>query len=96
MVLLSDYEKDGKVIAESFLQANVKTRTKYKCCALHHCVRENKLTQDAYYIVKNIIFSIIRTMPSVNNYMRLQEHQVSIYIFDHFDIVFQRDDSILC
>jgi hypothetical protein len=81
MILVSDYEKDGKVIAESFLQANVKTRTKYKCCALHHCVRENKLTQDTYYIVKNIIFSILRTMPSVNNYMRLQEHQVRILNF---------------
>jgi hypothetical protein len=59
----------------------VKTRTKYKCCALHHCVRENKLTQDTYYIVKNIIFSILRTMPSINNYMKLQEHQVRIYYF---------------
>jgi len=76
MVIISDYEKDGKDFAESFLQANVKTRTKYKCCTLHHCVRENKLTLDPYYIVKNIIFSILRTMPSVNNYMKMQEHQV--------------------
>jgi hypothetical protein len=74
MILTSEQDKDGKIIAESFLQANVKTRTKYKCCALHHCISENKLTQDPYYIVKNIIFSILRTMPSISNYMKLQEH----------------------
>lgn len=71
----NDYET--KVIVESFLQANFKARTKYKCCVLHHCVRENKLSHDSYYIFKNIIFSILRTIPSLKNYMKLQEHNVS-------------------
>ena len=44
MVVTSNNEVDLKVVVESFLQANVKSRTKYKCCVLHHCIRENKLT----------------------------------------------------
>lgn len=75
MVIKSDCEWDQKVIVESFLQANVKARTKYKCCVLHHCLRENKITQDPYYIVKNIIQSILKTVPSLSNYMRLQDHE---------------------
>lgn len=68
---------DLKVVVESFLQANVKSRTKYKCCVLHHCIRENKLTQDPYYIVKNIIFQVLRTVPCLKNYLKLQEHNVT-------------------
>jgi len=75
MILLSEDEKDARIIVESFLQANVKTRTKYKCCVLHHCLKENKITHDPYYIVKNIIFNILGTMPSLANYIRMQEHQ---------------------
>jgi hypothetical protein len=71
MVVTSNSEADLKVVIESFLQANVKSRTKYKCCMLHHCVRENKLTQDPYYIVKNIIFQIMRTLPCIKNYLKL-------------------------
>lgn len=74
MIIIGDDERDAKIIVESFLQANVKTRTKYKCCVLHHCSRENKLTLDPYYIVKNIIYNILRTMPAIANYMKLQEH----------------------
>ena len=75
MVLLCEEEKDARIIVESFLQANLKTRTKYKCCVLHHCLKENRITHDPYYIVKNIIFNILGTMPSLANYMRIQEHQ---------------------
>ena len=81
MVIVGDYEVDAKVVVESFLQANVKTRTKYKCCVLHHCLRENKMTLDPYYIVKNIIFNILRTLPSLTSYMKLQEHNVTYLIF---------------
>ena len=61
------------MIVESFLQANVKTRTKYKCCMLYHCQRENKVTLDPYYITKSIIFNIIKAIPSISNYIRLQD-----------------------
>ena len=81
MIIVGDYEVDAKVVVESFLQANVKTRTKYKCCVLHHCLRENKMTLDPYYIVKNIIFNILRTLPSLTSYMKLQEHNVTYLIF---------------
>lgn len=55
VMLLMGAATDTRVIIESFLQANVRTRSKYKCCVLHCCTRENKITHDAYYIVKNII-----------------------------------------
>jgi hypothetical protein len=71
MILISEDEKDSRIIVESFLQANTKTRTKYKCCVLHHCLKENKLTLDPYYIVKNIIFNILGTMPSIKNFMNI-------------------------
>jgi hypothetical protein len=73
LVVTSDEDWDLKVLVESFLQANVKTRTKYKCCVLHHCVKENKITLDPYYIVKNIIFNILRTVPTLENYFKLHE-----------------------
>mmetsp|Transcript_39480 Transcript_39480/g.37930 ORF Transcript_39480/g.37930 Transcript_39480/m.37930 type:complete len:89 (-) Transcript_39480:2247-2513(-) len=76
---------DTKVVVESFLQANVKTRTKYKCCAVHHCVRENKMSQDPYYIVKNIIFQIMRTLPALKNYMEFQDHNFIEEMMAPFD-----------
>jgi hypothetical protein len=78
IMILVGNDQDTKVVVESFLQANVKTRTKYKCCVLHHCIRENKMTHDSYYMVKNIIFSILRAVTPLKNYMKLQEHNVKI------------------
>jgi len=80
-MLLVGNDQDTKIIVESFLQANVKTRTKYKCCVLHHCIRENKMTHDSYYIAKNIIYSVMRTVPSLRNYLKLSEHNVTINLF---------------
>jgi len=65
---------DTRIIVESFLQANLRIRSRYKCCAMHSCVRENKLTHDSYYIVKHIIFQVLRTVPSLRNLIMLQNH----------------------
>lgn len=77
VMVLVGHEQDTRVVVESFLQANVKARTKYKCCVLHHCVSENKLTFDSYFMVKNIIFQVLRTVPSLRNYLKLEDHNVS-------------------
>ena len=63
-------ELDTKLLVESFLQANIKARTKYKCILLHHCTRENKLSCDSVFIIKNMICSIIRQVPSIKNYFK--------------------------
>jgi hypothetical protein len=55
VMLLMGAATDTRVIVETFLQANVRMRSKYKCTMLHCCTRENKITHDSYYIVKNII-----------------------------------------
>lgn len=78
ILLLVGNDTDTKVIVESFLNANLKARTKYKCCILHHCVKENKLTTDCYYLVKNIIFKILKAIPSLKNYFKFAEHNVSL------------------
>jgi hypothetical protein len=80
LVILGN-DLDTKIVVESFLQANLKARTKYKCCVLHHCVKENKISQDSYYIVKNIIFQIMRTCPSLRNYIKLMDHNVNLLLF---------------
>ena len=49
-------------------------RSKYKCSVLHCCTRENKLTHDSYYIVKNIIYQIVRTVPAIRNLLLLQKN----------------------
>jgi len=72
--LLTGAATDTRVVVESFLQANHRIRSRYKCSVLHCCVRENKITQDPYYIVKNIIFQIIRTVPAIKNLVQLQKH----------------------
>ena len=74
VMLLLGAATDTRVIVESFLQANVRMRSKYKCTVLHNCTRENKITHDAYYIVKHIIVSIVRTVPSVRKLLMLQTH----------------------
>ena len=51
------------------MQANINIRTKYKCCVLHHCTQENSLSCDSYYIVKNIMRSIFRTIPIIKDYL---------------------------
>lgn len=94
ILLLIGNDQDTKVVIESFLQANVKTRTKYKCCMLHHCIRENKLTHDPYFIVKNIIFSVLRTVPSLKNYLKLEDHNVRFLVVKRF-LVCQRDGLIV-
>ena len=73
-MLLTGAATDTRTIIESFLQANFRMRSRYKCTTLHCCVRENKITQDAYYIVKNIIQSIVRTVPAIKNLLLLQTH----------------------
>lgn len=73
-MLLLGAATDTRVILESFLQANVRMRSKYKCTVLHCCTRENKLTHDSYYIVKHIITQIVRTVPAVRNLLLLQKH----------------------
>jgi len=65
---------DTRVLIESFLQANYKMRSRYKCAALHCAVRENKLSQDPYYIVKHIIFQLVRTIPAIRLLLMLQKH----------------------
>lgn len=55
LILTGDSHEELRVIVESFLQANLKIRTKYKCCVLHHCTQENPLSCDSYFIVKNIM-----------------------------------------
>jgi hypothetical protein len=54
ILLLLGHQNETRVIVESFLQANG-MRSCYKCVALHCCTKENKLTCDAYLIVKHII-----------------------------------------
>lgn len=60
-----------RIIVESFLQANVKIRTKYKCCVLHHCTEENSLSRDTYYMVKNIMRQILHTLPFLTQYLQI-------------------------
>lgn len=55
LLLTGQSHDELRVIVESFLQANVKMRTKYKCACMHHCLLENPSTCDSYNIVKNII-----------------------------------------
>ena len=74
IMLLTGAATDTRTIVESFLQANFRMRSRYKCAMMHCCVRENKLTHDTYYIVKNIIQSIVRTVPAIKNLLLLQTH----------------------
>ena len=69
MIITGDSHDELRVIVESFLQANLKIRTKYKCCVLHQCIMENYVTRDSYYIVKNIIRQILHTLPFLKDYL---------------------------
>lgn len=73
-MVLSGASTDTRVLVESFLQANIKMRSRYKCAVMHCCVRENKLSQDTYYIVKHIMYQIVRTVPAVRLFLMLQKH----------------------
>jgi len=42
--------------------------------AMHCCTKENKLTCDAYFIVKHIILQIVRSLPFVYHLLLLQDH----------------------
>ena len=53
--MLTGATTDTRIVVESFLQGNQRMRSRYKCTMMHCSVRENKITQDPYYIVKNII-----------------------------------------
>lgn len=39
-------------------------------------MKENKLTQDAYCIVKHIIYQTVRTVPAVRLLLMLQPHHM--------------------
>ena len=60
-----------RIVMESFMQANISIRTKYKCSVLHQCTEENALSCDSYYIVKNIMRSILRTVPFIKDYLMI-------------------------
>ena len=72
IMLITGAATDTRVIVETFLQANVRMRSRYKCCMLHSCVRENKITHDSYFLVKNIIQSIVKCIPAIRNLLFLQ------------------------
>ena len=55
LIITGEKHEEMRVIVESFLQANLKIRTKYKCVALHNCTMENQFSRDSYQITKNII-----------------------------------------
>ena len=74
IMLMTGAATDTRTIVESFLQANFRMRSRYKCAVMHCCVRENKITHDSYYIVKNIIQGIVRTVPAIKNLLHLQSH----------------------
>ena len=74
IMLMTGAATDTRTIIESFLQANFKMRSRYKCAMMHCCVRENKITHDSYYIVKNIIQGIVRTVPAIRNLLHLHSH----------------------
>lgn len=71
LVLTGSSHEELRIIVESFLQANVKIRTKYKCCVLHHCTEENPLSRDTYYMVKNIMRQILHTLPFLSQYLQI-------------------------
>lgn len=50
-------------------------RTKYKCVCLHHCLLENPATCDSYYIVRNIMAQILRTVPFLSDYLLVSTNQ---------------------
>jgi len=69
IVLTGDSHEELRVIVESFLQANMKIRTKYKCCVLHHCCKENAASLDTYFIIKNIMRQILHTIPILGDFL---------------------------
>ena len=44
IMLVTGSATDTRVLVETFLQANLKMRSRYKCAAMHCAVRENRLT----------------------------------------------------
>lgn len=74
IMMVSGAPSDTRVLVESFLQANMKMRSKYKCAVMHCCHPENKLSQDPYCIFKNIIFQLVRSVPAIRLYLMLQSH----------------------
>lgn len=75
LVITGQSHHELRLIVESFLQANQRQRTRYKCCALHHCTCENQISRDTYYIVKNIMRQILRTMPVLKEYLLISENK---------------------
>lgn len=75
LILTGRTHEEIRIIVESFLQANVKMRTKYKCVCMHHCLLENPSTCDSYNIVKNIIGQILRSVPFLCDYLKVSTNQ---------------------
>lgn len=74
LIISGESHEELRVIVESFLQANSKIRSKYKCCVLHNCVQENEYTLDTYYIVKNIMRQILHTLPFLRQYLMISDN----------------------
>lgn len=86
LIITGSHHDELRVIIESFLQANLKIRTRYKCSALHNCTAENLHSRDSYYIVKNIMRQILHTAPFLRDYLLLTSkedfNQILAEIFD--------------
>ena len=48
-------------------------RSRYKCCVYHVCSKANILTCDSYFIIKHIIFQIVKLVPAIKDLLLLQE-----------------------
>jgi hypothetical protein len=70
-----------------------KSQEKNLISITHYCCAQNKLTYDSYYIVKNIIYSILNKCPEILSFFKLLDLDINVDIFFNLSESLKRDHT---
>ena len=73
--------------------SSLQPTSKSKVVCTHYCVLQNRLSTQSYYIIKNIINSILKEVPEILNYFKLLDIDLRTDIFLNSSGTLKRDHT---
>ena len=85
-------ERLNKIITHYISQfTDNKNPNKDVVSIIHYCLPQNKMTYDCYYVVKNIIYSILNKCPEILSFFKLLDLDIDKDIFYNESETLKRD-----
>lgn len=74
-------ERVSKIVCQHMLNYSKVDSDNNYISIVHYCMPQNKMSYDSYYIVKNIIYSILNKCPEILSFFKLLDLDIGLDIF---------------